>query len=296
MSSQKSKRLLCKLNAIVLLIMLISLCAAVFGAEEPNIFINGGFELLDANGLPVGWRKYTPVGGSPDNLQLSAEAYAGERAVLIDVRDLDRARITWIQPFIGILEPSATYKFSAYYRTDGDPRARLQAQIYSETGTQLDERPSLELPPSIDWRLAELIFTYPQEAHRIQLGLWVWLGGRGRVWFDEASLVKIEKGGTHIVPVDSENISETGEHLFPSNFPPPIEFDLSQAKDFSQPLSMEELRSRIPQGRPRLFARPETLEELRQKKDRPGFAALIWNKIRTSARSAAFKPLPPEPP
>lgn len=74
----------------------------------------------------------------------------------------------------------------------------------------------------------------------------------------------------------------------------PLVFDLSQAKFEIPPL--EELRSRIPTGRPRLFARPETLEELRQKRFRSPMVGIVWRNIQTQALISANSPLPPVPP
>lgn len=74
----------------------------------------------------------------------------------------------------------------------------------------------------------------------------------------------------------------------------PLTFDLSTASIESPPLS--ELRARVPEGRPRLFARPESLDELRNKRFVSPIANLVWRNIQIRAISMQIGALPPYPP
>lgn len=74
----------------------------------------------------------------------------------------------------------------------------------------------------------------------------------------------------------------------------PLTFDLSQASVPSPPL--HELRARIPEGRPRLFVTPDTLDALREKRRTAPIANFVWTKLRTAALTYISAPMPPYPP
>lgn len=74
----------------------------------------------------------------------------------------------------------------------------------------------------------------------------------------------------------------------------PLVFDVSRSSLNSPPT--HELRSRIPEGRPRLFARPETVDDLRNKRTQSPLANLVWNNIRVRALGLQYATLPPYPP
>lgn len=94
-----------------------------------------------------------------------------------------------------------------------------------------------------------------------------------------------------------QNISvEELDHLHRSTIDgfEPLNFDLSTGSLESPPL--HELRAAIPEGRPRLFARPETIDELRAKPSVSPIAGLVWRNIQTRALGFQYSPLPPYPP
>lgn len=61
--------------------------------------------------------------------------------------------------------------------------------------------------------------------------------------------------------------------------------------------SMEEVRSRIPAGHPRLFVTPDTLPTFNAKRTSDLlFREVLWKNIQTRANSLVYTPLSPEPP
>ncbi len=74
----------------------------------------------------------------------------------------------------------------------------------------------------------------------------------------------------------------------------PLSIDLSAASLTIGPL--EEVRAHIPAEHPRLFVRPESLDEFRAKQSRSMMAGIVWRNIRTQAMISAVRELPPEPP
>jgi len=177
--------------------------------SRENLFVNPGFEEI-VDGRPVGWLRYTPD-GSAAGLQVSTAARTGNYAGLLDVGAAlsqgtsSYARIEWYQRFEengqGLAEPGATYRFSVYYRTEGDPKGRLVVQIPQHT------HPYVELPPSEEWRYAELEFTWPDIGIWAAVGIWTWRAtGDGKLWFDDVRLEKVggemkkEQGGSEAGP------------------------------------------------------------------------------------------------
>ena len=163
--------------------------------RRDNLIVNPGFEELDNNGRPVGWRIYVPRGHA-DGAKISPEARSGDHAALIDVA----AALPWvvgedvrqnfeqkISAHSDFVLPGKKYRFSAYYRTEGNPRARLTVQIPG-----LDHPTTGNLPPAEDWTYVELIFEWPPPDKSVAAGLWVWNASEGKVWFDDVELVLIE--------------------------------------------------------------------------------------------------------
>lgn len=106
-----------------------------------------------------------PAGeGSGAAIKISTEARSGRYAAMLDV-DAGNAnlggniRMNYQQRFTAdheLAEPGKLYRFSAYYRTEGDPRPRLTVQIPG------DPHPTTgDLPPADDWTYVELEFVWP---------------------------------------------------------------------------------------------------------------------------------------
>lgn len=268
--------------------LVISFEVKVQAAANGNLLAYPGFEEI-ANGAPAGWGRYAPV-GSPKGLQVSTEARTGKYAALIDVAasladsDVKAARVAWYHQRIpgdadGQAERGAQYRFSAYYRTEGNLKGTLAVERRTLAG-KLDNA-YLDLSPTKEWRQATLVFTWPEAGdYGVHVGLYAWLATEGKIWFDDVELVKLDRDS---VP---DSIARLGVA--------PLDFDLSKAT-FDVP-SLSELRGRIPSAHPRLFVRPESLNDLREKRKRSAMAQLTWQNIRGQAMGALHSVMPAEPP
>ncbi|MGI6610894.1 MAG: right-handed parallel beta-helix repeat-containing protein [Limnochordia bacterium] len=185
---------------IVTCILVLTLDHAVCGAENGNLLMYPGFEDV-AEGDPVGWGRYAPL-GSPKGLQVSTAARSGRFAALIDVAaalegsGAKAARVAWYhQRLVGDADGRAVrgaqYRFFAYYRTEGDLLGKLAVERRTLAGKA--DNLYLDLPPSQEWRQASLMFTWPEAGdYGVHVGLYAWLAQEGKIWFDDVELVRVD--------------------------------------------------------------------------------------------------------
>lgn len=186
------------LAAVIVFTLLIG--AAPAQGRDVNLAINPGLEEVEDDSF-IGWSRYATE-GSTAGLQISTDALDGEYAALIDIAaalaasEDTVARLAFTQRHYpvaggGLLEPGATYRLSVYYRTEGDPLGMLMVQI-----KDFRPFPSLQLPPSDDWRYAELEFEFPVGYEWASIGVWANYNRAkitsGKIWFDNVELVKVE--------------------------------------------------------------------------------------------------------
>ncbi|HHW08674.1 MAG TPA: hypothetical protein GXX29_01725 [Firmicutes bacterium] len=189
--------------APVLLTSQAQAAAAAAGAEAPvdsgeaNLLTNPGFEDVVNNDFP-GWTRYVPM-GNRNGLQISTDARSGKYSALVDVaaalKDSDSsvARLDWSQRLRYNMDlqvkpvPGEKYRFSVYYKTEGNPKGRLG----------VERRPHmtnvyLNLAPSPDWQYAAVEFEWPDAADwNLVFGLWAWEAREGKIWFDDARLEQV---------------------------------------------------------------------------------------------------------
>lgn len=205
------------MGSVVFIAALMGLFAS--HALAANLLTNPGFEESVERDF-VGWSSYV-TRGAKTAVSLSTAAHRGRHAVLMDLAasiaasgdDVARLALTQAHKTTGkggLLELGGTYRFSGYYRTEGDPKGQLMVQI---TGHR--PFPTANLSPAADWTYAELEFHIPETAEQASIGVWANYGSRvipsGRIWFDDLSLVKV---GVAVEPVvikdDSVPVTDTG--------------------------------------------------------------------------------------
>lgn len=96
-----------------------------------------------------------------------------------------------------------------------------------------------------------------------------------------------------LIPMSQAQTTPNGQGVVIGGYAP-LTFDLSKASMDSPP--MHELRSRIPEGRPRLFVTPDTLDDMKNKRRQSPIANLIWTNLRTKALGYLGWPMPQYPP
>ncbi|NLN19235.1 MAG: DUF4962 domain-containing protein [Firmicutes bacterium] len=271
---------------VLIPLLLIGLVQWVCASESAvNLVRNGGFELLTDLRQPSEWlQRIEPRDSSPYTISLDTEnKVEGQYALRLEGAAAEgRAHV--IQRGIRITDyRGKTLVLRGWYKGENVVKGSgsqhyLNVEFLNEAQNQLIA-PSVAIAPpadTTDWVLVERAFTVPDNA------VYVWINAKiqnaqGISWWDGIELVEAES-------------PETARKLGVV----PLKFDLSQAT-FDVP-SLEEMRSRIPSEHPRLFVRPETLADLREKRQRSLLTRVIWTNITKEALSARVALLPPEPP
>ncbi len=250
------------------------LLTPVAGAKSVTVPNPSFEEGLAADGLPVGWPELFTVKAFGNEITLSDKRAAdGKYSIRIDdatasSMGLRSARIP--------AQEDLTYTASVQiYAESGRPD--LYLEFWNDQGTRID-RAIATASQTNQWQTITAELEAPKGTKAITLLVYSNTVNTGVAYFDVVKL-DIAEGTTTTSPL--ANV-------------PPIKFDLSSA-----PLgvtSMSAVRSRIPEGRPRLFARPETVQALRAKSTRSAITGLIWGNIKTQAFTGMLGTMPPEPP
>ncbi|MGI6082383.1 MAG: DUF4962 domain-containing protein [Limnochordia bacterium] len=274
-----------RLATVCVTLLIALVCRADASETAINLVRNGGFEQLTGLQQPAEWsQRIEPKESSPYTISVDKESTVeGQHALRLEGAATEgRAHV--IQQSIPITEYRGKtlvlrgrYKGEDVVKRSGGQHY-LNVEFLNEAQNQLIASSVSIAPPagSTDWVLLEREFTVPEDA------VYVWINAKiqnaqGVCWWDAIELVEAES---------SEAVRRLGVV--------PLTYDLSKAT-FDVP-SLAEMRARIPSAHPRLFARPETLADLREKRQRSILTQMIWTNITKEALKARVAVMPPEPP
>lgn len=248
--------------------------ACANSVEVPNASFEEG---LADNGLPVGWPSLFSVKTFGDEITLSDKrAFKGRYSICIN--DPSEKLSAGLRSAPIPATEGVVYNAQLYAYVESGV-AQLYLEFWDDRGERID-RGIASASPKGEWAPIQISQQAPKGTTSITLLLYAHLSNVGVTYYDEVSLEAVEKG-TAADPMSIANI-------------PQVKWDFSEA-----PLgvhSLAELRAQIPQGRPRLFARPETLQDLRDKRKRSLLTDMVWKDINVQAIVGSVAPLPPEPP
>ena len=175
------------LFAIVAIILLI--CCVAMPAFAENLLLNGGFEELDENGLPLYWETGAYRLENTDTLFLTeADAYEGDYCAMIVSSDMNDAR--FLQTVS--VKASTLYRLSGFLRVNDLPDVGIGAnlsvaEIYYEMDGFFDT----------DGEWAEFVAYGETGEEQTEVTIYARLGGyggesSGSVAFDNLSLVEVD--------------------------------------------------------------------------------------------------------
>lgn len=261
---------------------------AVFGASDDSLIRNGKFLELVASHRPAEWivsqsgqvvyEVFVDRDSAHDYPTVRMVGSAEDGRTLLNQKDIP-----------GAPQRNKTLKLSARYkgqdvvkRSGAENYLRVEFWKIGDGGTLASAGSTryIHAPEgSTDWTSLATEFVVPDETDV----LWVSLNLKntnGTVWWGDVAL--------NVVDNDADAVRGEIKGV------PPLTFDLQQA-DFDVP-SLEEMRRRIPESHPRLFTRPEDLEQLRDKHNQSLITNIIWGNIRRGALTLGILDLPAEPP
>lgn len=260
--------------ALLLLLVAVAPCAS---AAAPPL-LNGDFEMGYQDGQVPGWP--SPFGAAVvgENVALTdARAYDGRYSIRIQ-DDSDQQSVGLRTAPIPA-EPGVMYVAQVYvYNENGT--GQLYLEFWNDQGVRIHHVIAGSSTPGA-WTAVRVEELAPPGTTALTLLIYSHQRNVGVTYYDGVTLTT--RDAASAVEADGTIAGV-----------PPVQFDWSEASFPLPPL--EELRARIPEGRPRLFARPETLDELREKRNRSLMVGVVWRNIQTKAIMARVAPLPPEPP
>ncbi|MGI6544532.1 MAG: DUF4962 domain-containing protein [Limnochordia bacterium] len=261
----------------LMLTMLLILMGFPAGAAEMKVANHSFEEGLGENGFPVGWPSAfsSPAFGLEMTLS-EAQAYDGKTSVRIEDRSAS-ANVGLRSAMMPVKEGyTYTATVQAYNETGA---AQFYLEFWDANGTRIDTGlVGSSVPQS--WHTLQVRRETPKGAVGATLLVYSHNANIGVTYYDNATLY--EEDPNLLSPIS------------PIAHIKPAAFDLSAA-----PLgvtSLEAVRAKVPDAHPRLFVTPDTLEDLRDKRNRSALARLIWTNINNSALALSFSPMPPYPP
>ena len=183
--SRLTKRAIC-----LLLTAWLVLCGFSAAAEEINLLVNGSFEEIGSNGLPVGWSTEQWINQTGYTVyDASGDAQEGSRSVVIHNLGMNDARYAQVVD----VEPETLYRLSGYIKAadimDSGWGANLSVEgVYSYTEGWFDSNDT--------WQYVELYGETGEDQY--ELTVFARLGGysgesEGYAQFDNLSLCKVRE-------------------------------------------------------------------------------------------------------
>jgi hypothetical protein len=257
--------------------LLLLMIALPVGAANITVVNHSFEEGLASNGFPVGW----PAGFSTNEfgkqLTLSeAHAYDGKTSIRIEDNS-STANVGLRSAMMPVKEGNIyTATVQAYNETGA---AQFYLEFWDAGGIRVDVvLTGSSLPQS--WHLLQVQKEAPKGAIGATLLVYSHNVNTGVTYYDNATLVEESANAlSQISPI--------------ANIKPAV-FDLSAA-----PLgvtSIADVRAKVPNSHPRMFVTPDTLDQLRGKRQRSALTNLIWTNISNNALALSFSAMPPYPP
>ena len=209
-----------RICAVVCLVVALLICLGA-AAEEANLLMNGGFELLDDSGDPVDWytNAYRTQEGYSRIVVTSERAHSGQYSALVENASANDARFVCSVS----VEPSSLYRLSAYVLVEemediGNGANLAIEDIYSYSNCLFDT--------DGQWRYLEWYGETGENQHELSFGVRV--GGYGsesvgKAYFDDVRLEKVDalpagviasiwyETESYVSSADTAAVSESGE-------------------------------------------------------------------------------------
>ncbi|MBU0491042.1 MAG: hypothetical protein KKA73_25270 [Chloroflexi bacterium] len=169
-----------------------------FPETYPATVQNGGFEEVDAEGLPAGWYA-ADLNAERGELMFAVDdttSHGGQRSGFLSYRG--NGRIAWFQ--IVQVEPGKEYAFSGYVKGTVGQDGIIACQLWfvDGMGGPIGDPITVQAHTASmkDWVHDEKTVTAPANAAAVQV--WCNLLSNGRAWFDDVSLAEPGAGGLAI--------------------------------------------------------------------------------------------------
>ncbi len=183
-------------KTLALVCLMLMLLPGIARAE--NLILNGGFEELGDDGLPVYWEHSAWMAGVDYTMYaVSNVSNAGQNAALIVSDKPNDARFIQTVP----VEPNTTYQISCMVRAEGIDPEKSGAGISVQ-----DTFVSSEYAYDTGNGWVKLVLTGTTGEHQSEMSVMARVGGYGSLntgsaWFDEFSMERVENAMLDEVPV-----------------------------------------------------------------------------------------------
>ncbi len=177
-----------------------------------NLVDNAGFEILDGNGLPVGWRTGTPRNElAPGFAVDSSVSHSGRSSARITSKGSPGTLGYWATVVNGIQAGSResfapteltidgtdflsrrNYRVACYFKTQGvespEKSVWIRVSWLNASGQDVFTELLSHVVKEGDWYRAEQVLTAPQPARSMSLQLAFQWSATGSVWWDDVSV------------------------------------------------------------------------------------------------------------
>jgi len=157
-----------------------------------NLLLNSGFERVDVEGMPVGWRTFVPIPNSAAIMSIAHPGYNSRNCLLLETEEQLTVLDTHAPPVEMSEISSSKMLFTCYYRTEGAPGAQMSLVTFAEDFyiNEWQTRPlqaeAKNIPPSDEWSLLSWQFeALPGGRQVVPL---IRITGPGKLYVDNVAL------------------------------------------------------------------------------------------------------------
>lgn len=155
---------------------------------------NGGFEVIEANGYPAGWKKFRddplPIdvaelrkAGNPANSLISDDAHTGKHSAWVSIPKGKQEIGGWA---IRVpMKPRTLYRLSCWAKKSGKAGAGVAINEFRADGSRTAQQ--TPLVTSDQWKEYTVEFESHPETVGVQIVGYIWYSS-GQAWFDDFSL------------------------------------------------------------------------------------------------------------
>ena len=202
----------------IFLALLIAFSVCACALAEENLVVNGDFSIIDANGMPEGWRRemwFTDAGVS--NLHMDENGYAGSCITVVNADENDARFAQTIA-----VEPNTIYRASCMVKVENCGE--------SGHGATLSFEDTFSYSDSIrdtagEWQYLEVYGRTGKKQDEITLFCRIGgygMLGTGRAWFDDVQLVEVEHApaGAQVLSLATHEPSSAADSQEEEGVPP----------------------------------------------------------------------------
>ncbi len=187
---------------IVMVFIIIFLLVASSAEAGNNLVLNGSFEITDTTGMPFGWN----IQRSGDaSLMLDADAYVGEKAMMIETHKTEDAQGNYLSSESGRLVqtisivPNSHYILSFWYKFDHMSGDSIKYYIFGEANY---------LRSFTRWTKTMNLF---ESGNENRLDLTIELFQRtSKVWIDQVNLIKLKPNTNYLSNPGFDDVRKDG--------------------------------------------------------------------------------------